>query len=112
MARIAVGDYRWTERGSLQVREPGDSPGSGAPRTFGLIYGEDGDNYVIVGSKGGAPTHPAWYYNILADPDVQVQINRMPNEVADPIPFPGRLDAIAVMGTCIRYPISRLSVRS
>jgi deazaflavin-dependent oxidoreductase (nitroreductase family) len=47
---------------------------SGAPRTFGLIYGEYGDDYVIVGSKGGAPTHPAWYFNILANPDVQVQI--------------------------------------
>ena len=48
---------------------------SGEPRTFGLIYGEAGDgNYVIVGSKGGAPTHPAWYFNILANPDVQVQI--------------------------------------
>lgn len=48
---------------------------SGEPRTFGLIYGEIGDgNYVIVGSKGGAPTHPAWYFNMLANPDVQVQI--------------------------------------
>jgi deazaflavin-dependent oxidoreductase (nitroreductase family) len=47
---------------------------SGEPRTFGLIYGEDGDRYVIVGSKGGAPQHPAWYFNILANPDVQVQI--------------------------------------
>ena len=47
---------------------------SGEPRTFGLIYGEDEGRYVIVGSKGGAPRHPAWYFNILADPDVQVQI--------------------------------------
>jgi deazaflavin-dependent oxidoreductase (nitroreductase family) len=47
---------------------------SGEPRTFGLIYGEDDGRYVIVGSKGGAPQHPAWYFNILANPDVQVQI--------------------------------------
>ena len=47
---------------------------SGKPRTFGLIYGEDEGRYVIVGSKGGAPQHPAWYFNILADPTVQVQI--------------------------------------
>jgi deazaflavin-dependent oxidoreductase (nitroreductase family) len=47
---------------------------SGEPRTFGLIYGDIEGGYVIVGSKGGAPTHPAWYFNILANPDVQVQI--------------------------------------
>ena len=47
---------------------------SGKPRTFGLIYGEADGRYVIVGSKGGAPQHPAWYFNILANPDVQVQI--------------------------------------
>lgn len=47
---------------------------SGQPRTFGLIYGECDGGYVIIGSKGGAPQHPAWYFNILADPDVQVQI--------------------------------------
>ena len=47
---------------------------SGQPRTFGLIYGDIEGGYVIVGSKGGAPAHPAWYFNILDDPDVQVQI--------------------------------------
>jgi deazaflavin-dependent oxidoreductase (nitroreductase family) len=47
---------------------------SGELRTFGLIYGEDDGRYVIIGSKGGAPQHPAWYFNILADPNVQVQI--------------------------------------
>jgi deazaflavin-dependent oxidoreductase (nitroreductase family) len=47
---------------------------SGEPRTFGLIYGDYGDGYVIVGSKGGAPRHPAWYFNILDNPNVQVQI--------------------------------------
>jgi deazaflavin-dependent oxidoreductase (nitroreductase family) len=47
---------------------------SGEPRTFGLIYGEDDGRYVIVGSKGGAPQHPAWYFNLIANPDVQVQI--------------------------------------
>jgi deazaflavin-dependent oxidoreductase (nitroreductase family) len=33
----------------------------------------DGDNYVLVASKGGAPKHPVWYYNLKAQPNVQIQ---------------------------------------
>jgi deazaflavin-dependent oxidoreductase (nitroreductase family) len=47
---------------------------SGEPRTTPLIYGPDGDNFVVVASKGGAPEHPAWYQNLAADPDVEVQV--------------------------------------
>jgi deazaflavin-dependent oxidoreductase (nitroreductase family) len=47
---------------------------SGKPHSLGLIYGEFDGRYVIVGSKGGAPTHPAWYFNLLANPEVEVQI--------------------------------------
>lgn len=39
-----------------------------------LLYGVDGDGYVIVGSKGGSETHPQWYHNLLATPDVEVQV--------------------------------------
>ncbi|MGE0486458.1 MAG: nitroreductase family deazaflavin-dependent oxidoreductase [Gammaproteobacteria bacterium] len=42
--------------------------------THPLLYGTDGDRYVIVGSKGGADTHPAWYFNLLAEPRVEVQV--------------------------------------
>lgn len=44
--------------------------------TMPLIYGEDGANYVIIGSKGGAPQNPAWVFNLEADPKVQVQVIR------------------------------------
>ena len=44
------------------------------PRRLALIYGKDGDRYVIVASKGGAPEHPDWYLNILAHSEVQVQV--------------------------------------
>jgi proline iminopeptidase len=44
------------------------------PHQLGLIFGEFNTSYVIIGSKGGAPEHPAWYYNIIANPNVQVQI--------------------------------------
>jgi deazaflavin-dependent oxidoreductase (nitroreductase family) len=47
---------------------------SGEQRTTPLIYGQHGDEYVIVASKGGAPAHPAWYANLTADPDVTVQV--------------------------------------
>lgn len=47
---------------------------SGDPRDSALIYGMSGDNPVIVASKGGHPAHPAWYLNLDANPDVEVQI--------------------------------------
>ena len=47
---------------------------SGAPRSTPLIYGRDGDNYVVVASKGGADEHPAWYLNLQKDPRVEVQV--------------------------------------
>lgn len=47
---------------------------SGAPRTLPLIYGRDGDRYVIVASRGGAPDHPAWYQNLTANPRVKLQV--------------------------------------
>ena len=47
---------------------------SGEPLQLPLIYGKDGDNYLVVASKGGAPEHPAWYHNLDANPDVAVQV--------------------------------------
>jgi deazaflavin-dependent oxidoreductase (nitroreductase family) len=43
-------------------------------RTTPLLYALDGENIVIVASKGGFPSNPAWYYNLLAHPDTTVQI--------------------------------------
>jgi deazaflavin-dependent oxidoreductase (nitroreductase family) len=43
-------------------------------RTLPLIYGRDGDRYVIVASRGGAPDHPAWYKNLVAHSDVGLQV--------------------------------------
>ena len=47
---------------------------SGQARTTPLIYGRDGDRYVVVASRGGAPQHPAWYENLAARPEVTVQV--------------------------------------
>jgi deazaflavin-dependent oxidoreductase (nitroreductase family) len=47
---------------------------SGAKRTSPLLYIPDGENVVIVASKGGYPKHPAWFHNLKAHPDTTVQI--------------------------------------
>ena len=47
---------------------------SGQPTTTPLIYTLDGDNPVIVASKGGAPEHPGWFRNLSKTPEVEVQI--------------------------------------
>jgi deazaflavin-dependent oxidoreductase (nitroreductase family) len=47
---------------------------SGEPRKAPLIYGEHDGAYLVVASKGGAPEPPAWYLNLQADPEVQVQV--------------------------------------
>ena len=47
---------------------------TGNETTTPLIYEQDGDKYVIVASKGGAPGHPGWYRNLAKTPEVVVQV--------------------------------------
>ena len=47
---------------------------SGKLRRTALWYFEDGDRYLLVGSNGGLARHPAWYLNLLENPDVEVQV--------------------------------------
>src|SRR5690349_15812379 len=47
---------------------------SGQERTTPLVYTRDGDRYVIIASKGGAPTNPAWYHNLVANPEATAEI--------------------------------------
>lgn len=47
---------------------------SGRRRTVPLLYLADGDDLIIVGSQGGAPTHPAWYLNLRTSPDAEAEI--------------------------------------
>ncbi len=49
---------------------------SGQPRTVPLLYLQDGDDVVIVASKGGMSHHPLWYHNMVANPRVDVEIGR------------------------------------
>ena len=85
LGRVAQGHtalYRATN-GVVGHRFPGTPPmllldhvgaKSGRERTSPLLYVEDGANVVIVASKGGFPKHPAWYHNLMANPDTTVQI--------------------------------------
>jgi F420H(2)-dependent quinone reductase len=47
---------------------------SGVERTSPLVYVEDGENLVIVASKGGHPRHPGWFHNLRANPETSVQV--------------------------------------
>ena len=47
---------------------------SGQPRITPVAYSTDGAHLVIIASKGGAPTNPDWYYNLLANPLVTVEL--------------------------------------
>ena len=47
---------------------------SGDVRETPVVYTRDGDNYVVIASKGGAPTHPGWFHNLVANPDVKVEV--------------------------------------
>ncbi len=64
--------YRW--RGTTILLLTTEGRRSGEPRTTPLIHRTDGDRWVIVASKGGAPDHPGWYENLLANPEATIQV--------------------------------------
>lgn len=89
--RVHTAIYRWT-RGRLGRRVPGfpdarvalvDHVGAktGTARTSPLIYLEDGGNVVVVASKAGQPTSPAWFHNLMAHPETRVQVGGEVREV-------------------------------
>ena len=47
---------------------------SGDAITTPLVYGREGDEYVIVASKGGSPAHPTWFGNVKANPEVEIEV--------------------------------------
>jgi deazaflavin-dependent oxidoreductase (nitroreductase family) len=76
---------------------------TGKLRTTPLVYLEDGERIIVVASQAGRPEHPMWYLNLLADPDVTVQVGsrrrRMHARVADEaeraLLWPGLVDLYA-----------------
>jgi F420H(2)-dependent quinone reductase len=61
---------------------------SGTKRTTPLLYVRDGDDVILVASKGGYPRNPAWFHNLMANPDTSIQIGSSRQQVharlADP----------------------------
>jgi deazaflavin-dependent oxidoreductase (nitroreductase family) len=64
--------HEWNGVPTLLLTTRGRS--SGKLRRTALIYGRDGGSYLVVASKGGAPEHPNWYLNLVAEPQVEVQV--------------------------------------
>jgi deazaflavin-dependent oxidoreductase (nitroreductase family) len=64
--------YLWNGVATLLLTTMGRR--TGEPRTSALIFGRDGEDYLVVASMGGAPRHPQWYLNLLAHPDAEVQV--------------------------------------
>jgi F420H(2)-dependent quinone reductase len=63
---------------------------TGAIRKTPLMRVADGDNYILIASQGGAPKHPVWYYNLKADPNVEIRDKTEAHamrvrEVVDPV---------------------------
>jgi deazaflavin-dependent oxidoreductase (nitroreductase family) len=64
--------YHWRGTTILLLTTTGRS--SGEPRTTPLIERTDGDRWVVVASKGGAPENPSWFENLTADPDATIEV--------------------------------------
>jgi deazaflavin-dependent oxidoreductase (nitroreductase family) len=63
---------RWNGVDTLLLTTRGRK--SGKLRRTALIFGRDGDRYLVVASNGGAPSHPSWYRNLVEHPEVEVQV--------------------------------------
>jgi deazaflavin-dependent oxidoreductase (nitroreductase family) len=90
-APMHVALYRWSG-GKLGGHVPGwpaarilllEHAGarSGTQRTSPVIYLQDGDVVAVAGSKGGQPTHPGWYHNLIAHPETTIQIGSVVRRV-------------------------------
>ena len=88
--------YRATH-GVIGHRFPGSPPvllvdhvgaRSGVTRTSPLVYARDGEDLILVASKGGYPKNPAWFHNLMANPDTSIQVGSSRRQVharvADP----------------------------
>ena len=82
---------------------------SGTKRTTPLTYLADGDDLVLVASKGGNPRHPAWFHNLRAHPDVTVQVGSRRRPVRARVATPDGADAPVAEGRRHVRRLCRLS---
>lgn len=64
--------YHW--RGTTILLLTTEGRKSGVPRTTPLIHRTDGENWIIVASKGGAPEHPSWFENLTVNPEAVIEV--------------------------------------
>ena len=64
--------HRWNGVDTLLLTTHGRR--TGKHRRTALIYGRDGDRYLVVASSGGAKSHPSWYLNLVANPEVTIEL--------------------------------------
>jgi deazaflavin-dependent oxidoreductase (nitroreductase family) len=76
----------WEGRDLLLLTTTGRK--SGRKHTSPMVYVHDGDRLLVFASKGGAPSHPDWYFNLVADPNVGVEVGAEQFE-ATATPLPG-----------------------
>lgn len=72
--------YIWNGVPTLLLTHTGRS--SGQPHTTPLIYTPDGEDYVVIASMGGAPTHPQWFRNLEETPRARIQVKEQHLDVA------------------------------
>jgi deazaflavin-dependent oxidoreductase (nitroreductase family) len=64
--------YHWRGTTILPLTTKGRK--SGEPRTTPLIHRTDGERWIVIASKGGAPAHPSWYENLEANPQATIEV--------------------------------------
>ena len=67
---------------------------TGTPRVSPLVYQPVGDRYAIFASKGGSPTNPDWYHNLVAHPDVSIEVGTQTVPVKARVAGPGEREPI------------------
>jgi deazaflavin-dependent oxidoreductase (nitroreductase family) len=72
--RASGGEHGYHWRGTTILLLTTRGRVSGEPRTTPLIHRTDGERWIVVASKGGAPEHPAWFQNLQADPQATIQV--------------------------------------
>lgn len=76
---------RWGKAGVLVLHHVGAR--TGQARTSPLLFGRDGENLILVASKGGSEQHPGWFHNLRAHPETVVDLPQRP----DPLPVRARV---------------------
>ena len=85
---------------------------SGTKRTSPLLYVRDGDDIVVVASKGGFPKHPAWYHNLVANPDTTVQIGSEHRKVCARVAKPEERERLWTMAVKAYHGYEDYAARS